>query len=84
MDEKALKVEKKKKIRVYRSKNCIKYILSFGIIKHLEKMGSHLMDGKSEIWEYTIILKSPDDVYFYVNMLAKEAEKKCLSALFQY
>lgn len=36
-------------------------------------MGSHLMDGKQEIWEYTIIPKSPDDVYFYVSMLAKEA-----------
>lgn len=52
----------------------------FGIIKHLEKMGSHLVDGKWEIREYTIILQSPDDVYFYVSMLAKEAYKKCLSA----
>lgn len=33
------------------------------------------MDGKWEIQEYTIILKSPDDVYFYVSMLAKEALK---------
>lgn len=31
------------------------------------------MNGKWEIQEYTIILKSPDDVYFYVSMLEKEA-----------